>query len=53
MQEDMPRLREAMQSSSPPLSKACLFPSFERLAVFAHQRERSSFSETLEEFVDR
>ena len=53
MQEDMPYLHTALASASPELQQACLFPSYQQLAVFAEQHQHLDLSDALELFADR
>ena len=53
VQEDMPYLHTALASASPELQQACLFPSYQQLAVFAEQHQHLDLSDALELFADR
>ena len=53
VQEDMPYLHTALASANPELQQACLFPSYQQLAVFAEQHQHLDLSDALELFADR
>jgi ATP-dependent RNA helicase SUPV3L1/SUV3 len=52
-QEDMPRLHACLEAENPPLERACLFPRYHQLALFAEQHPDLSFANALEHFADR
>lgn len=53
VQEDMPYLHTMLAETNPELAQACLFPSYQQLAVFAQQHEHLGLSDALELFADR
>lgn len=53
LQEDMPYLHTALARANPELQQACLFPSYQQLAVFAEQHHHLDLSDALELFADR
>ena len=53
MQEDMPYLHTALAETNPELTQACLFPSYQQLALFAEQHGNLDLSAALELFADR
>lgn len=53
MQEDMPYLHTALAETNPELQQACLFPSYQQLALFAEQQGNLDLSDALELFAKR
>ncbi len=53
LQEDMPYLHTALASTNPELQQACLFPSYQQLAMFAEQHKDLDLSDALELFANR
>ena len=53
MQEDMPCLHTALAETNPELQRACLFPSYQQLALFAEQHGNLELSDALELFAKR
>ena len=53
VQEDMPYLHTALASANPELQQACLFPSYQQLAMFAEQHNHLDLSDALELFAER
>ena len=49
----MPYLHTMLVETNPELRQACLFPSYQQLAVFAQQHEHLGLSDALELFADR
>ena len=52
-QEDMGYLREALESATPEVAGACLFPRFEQLSMFASQHPHIGYADALRIFADR
>ena len=52
-QEDMPHLHACLEAANPRLQRACLFPRYEQLALFAEQRPGASFADALEQFAEQ
>ena len=53
MQEDMPYLHTALAETNPELQQACLFPTYQQLALFAEQQGNLELSDALELFAKR
>ncbi len=49
----MPLLHASMEAENPPLERACLFPRYQQLALFAEQDPNMGLADALEHFADR
>ena len=52
-QEDVQHLHACLEADNPPLQRACLFPRYEQLALFAEQHPGAGFADALEAFAEQ
>ena len=52
-QADLGYMRTCLAEANPPVERACLFPRYEQLALFAEQHPGASFADALEAFAAR
>ena len=52
-QEDMAYLHACLKAENPVLERACLFPRYQQLALFAEQHPDMNLPDALEQFADR
>ena len=49
----MHHLHACLEAENPPLRRACLFPRYEQLALFAEQHPGVGFADALEAFAEQ
>lgn len=49
----MPSLHACLEAENPELERACLFPRYQQLALFAEQHPDMCFADALKHFADR
>ena len=52
-QEDMAYLHTCLAAENPVLERACLFPRYQQLALFAEQHEDMNLADAIEQFAER
>ncbi len=52
-QADMAFLHASLEAENPVLQRACLFPRYQQLALFAEQHPDLNLADALETFADR
>lgn len=52
-QADMAFLHASLEADNPVLERACLFPRYQQLALFAEQHPDLNLADALESFADR
>ena len=53
LQGDLPFLKEAMAAENPIIQRAAIFPSFEQIAMLAHQDPSLSLAKAIELYAER